>query len=170
MTWRQYPPLTPIIRQGDASEQCYVLLKGVVSVWVESAQPEDSAQHLRGSIPAHRESQIFRSSGAQKGASTLPPRGKTTKSKLPRWKSGGASDQPSFLTEVKGQEEQYAGDRSNRVDLDMSLGGPLGSKLVKVLEEGACFGEVGLLHGVRRNATTMSRDICECGVIQKKTS
>jgi len=214
MTWQQFPPATPIIRQGDEAEQCFVLLKGVVSIWItavddangiaagfagggtragpavtpgasapESIQEEASAhsQSVTAMLRSSSKSSSKRNSlkkvaGATRGSQLTVPTAhqspkKVTTAQNHQEHQGNAHQGGAFITEVAGQAAEDVSPKRGglgSIEVDLQTGGPMGGRMVKVLEEGACFGEAGLLHSEKRNATIMSREQVECGVIQKE--
>lgn len=229
MVWSAFDTFTPIVRQGDEADKCFVVVKGSVGIWINQCLAERSLRRdktktgfketepAKDKVHKYENNDIAATAATVKAAQELKRRaGKfkksASKSNLTKAASTVEAKSAAFLTETNfvdsastanleapnehhgvehhglrspraaspatagerrkdafGSNELRSEDASNdHIDIDMETGGPRGGKMVKVLGQGACFGEAALLRSERRNATIMAREPCECGVIEKQ--
>jgi len=161
-----------IIKQGDVADMCYILLKGAVGIWVsrqdELNEEEDAKEEPE--IPA-------RTKEDEQDASP-----KTTKS-MPQPAEKETEVEPSSVHATRKLQKaavkllvarravddpapQGINEDPNS-EVDPATGGPIHATQVKELKEGDCFGETGLLHGARRNASIVAAEECQLGCISK---
>ncbi|CAE8683295.1 unnamed protein product [Polarella glacialis] len=165
MTYMEFQPKSNIIRQGDVADVCYILLKGVAGIWVEPKSAEDgdgTEAKGKGTKPTLKQAVTMTKKTLKMGVmKTIGLRHKLLEN----------GQNPNSYDEIMLQAQQESAERPEderpQLEIDQETGGPVGATFIKVLAEGACFGEAGLLHGARRNACIMARDHCMLGAISK---
>eukprot|EP00933_Yihiella_yeosuensis_P072919 TRINITY_DN8146_c0_g1_i1.p1 TRINITY_DN8146_c0_g1~~TRINITY_DN8146_c0_g1_i1.p1 ORF type:complete len:609 (+),score=134.88 TRINITY_DN8146_c0_g1_i1:240-1829(+) len=157
MVYVEFQTKELIIQQGAPADMCYMLLKGSAGIWVDTRPPPEGNKD-KDKDEDKSPKKTFKK--ALKGTPSLT-KGLTAvaKSALTARKTATKA----FVT----QPDEPAEDEAPPMEFDPETGGPIGSQLVKVLEDGALFGEAGLLHGARRNASIVAKETCQLGAISK---
>eukprot|EP00931_Biecheleriopsis_adriatica_P023823 TRINITY_DN14972_c0_g1_i2.p1 TRINITY_DN14972_c0_g1~~TRINITY_DN14972_c0_g1_i2.p1 ORF type:complete len:2100 (+),score=444.50 TRINITY_DN14972_c0_g1_i2:109-6408(+) len=160
MSYIEFQPQEPIIRQGDIADMCYILLKGSACIWVSTAKQEPkedeaSKEKARKTLTPNEKSLSKTLKAATKKSITS-----AVLTALPmKQSSQQGSEKPAEVAKDEKEEDDF--------EIDPATGGPVDAIMVKVLEEGACFGEAGLLHATVRNASIIAKEPCQLGAISK---
>ncbi|CAE7262124.1 unnamed protein product, partial [Symbiodinium necroappetens] len=165
-----------IIKQGDVADMCYILLKGAVGIWVSrqdelieeeeaKEEPESPARTKDDEQDASPKTTKSMPQAAEKETEVQPSSvhaRKLQKAAVKLLVARRAVDDPAPQGKQPAAESQ---DPNSEVDPE--TGGPINATQVKELKEGDCFGETGLLHGARRNASIVAAEECQLGCISK---
>ncbi|CAE7263303.1 SSPO [Symbiodinium pilosum] len=167
-----------IIKQGDVADMCYILLKGAVGIWVNEQKQlnEEEARDESEGLPRTKDTQdgdpdpsstqpaCVAEKETSEDTSQLHATKKLQKAAVKLLVARrGAGD----LQAEAAEGNQTAEPQDTSSHIDSVTGGPIHASRVKELKEGACFGETGLLHGARRNASIIASEACQLGCISK---
>eukprot|EP00930_Biecheleria_cincta_P001352 TRINITY_DN102491_c0_g1_i1.p1 TRINITY_DN102491_c0_g1~~TRINITY_DN102491_c0_g1_i1.p1 ORF type:complete len:1194 (-),score=168.87 TRINITY_DN102491_c0_g1_i1:937-4518(-) len=154
ITYVEFQEHEPIIRQGDVADVCYIMLKGTAGIWIDGApkpQPSETTDEKK---------ETKNSSQRLTRQATRILAAKNATSRLGAIKGGRHSPLSADETPATVEEE-------NVFEIDPATGGPVGAKKVLDLEDGACFGEAGLIKDERRNASIVAKGMCQLGAVSK---
>lgn len=158
ITYVEFQAHEPIIKQGDIADVCYIMLKGSAGIWIDTAPKQEQGntteekkdvKDVRTLSKVTR--QFTRAISPKSGSGSFRP-GSI---------KGGRQSPSSILL------EEPAADEEKTFEIDPETGGPVGAKQVVTLEDGACFGEAGLIKDERRNASIVAKGVCQLGAISK---
>ena len=170
MSYMEMSKHSVIMKQGDVADMCYVMLRGSAGVWVRPTDPTESRHDETHPAKSHtedeaREAEHKDSSGPSEEAQSATKRfqkaaGKLlTKAVLSLNFQESPGDDNMASDALESEEDEFA--------VDPSTGGLSNATKVKEIHVGACFGETGLLHGARRNASIIAAEHCQLGAISK---